>query len=257
MKTLRVATPAARSYGAFEMKEFIGKSTIKSFGLTIGMIVLIPLVCIAVKASVAPVPPMIKITNCPIPITPTSEPKEVIPNIPVKTDLPPSGGIVHSDIGNPIAASDITIDDKIEVGISDIHSTVVDNDGNGGSGTSSTFDVPSTIDVKTTDGKVEDDDNTVIEVESDPILNYEQLQANLIYPDAARRIGVEGKVLLRVVVGKDGKPVTGKVRVLDSSNELFNQAAIDAVLKSSFTPAIQNKQPIEVPVTVPIVFRIR
>ena len=64
-------------------------------------------------------------------------------------------------------------------------------------------------------------------------------------------------MIISVLVGKDGKPKPGKARVEDSTNEMFNQAALDAIMKTSFTPAIQNGQPIEVPVTVPIVFRLR
>ena len=73
------------------------------------------------------------------------------------------------------------------------------------------------------------------------------------YPEWAREAGVEGKVLLRVLVGKDGRPrkviETGGVRAL-------GEDAAKAVMRWTFHPALSNGNPIEVWVEVPVVFRL-
>jgi protein TonB len=74
------------------------------------------------------------------------------------------------------------------------------------------------------------------------------------YPDWAKEAGVEGKVLLRVLVGKDGRPrkviATGGVRAL-------GEDAAKAVMRWTFRPALSNGNPIEVWVEVPVVFRLQ
>ncbi|MBI3260319.1 MAG: TonB family protein [Ignavibacteriae bacterium] len=250
MKTVQV-TPAAKSYGAFEMKEYIGKSTLKSFGMTMGLMVLIPLVFLATKASINPTPPYVQPPTYVI-LKPqaTHEIKKKVDKVITSTGCK---GFKHEKIKGyvPIPVKDTLQPQVIGKVTEQVNNPVYHNGGR------NTKDIPPTAEVtKPSEIEVIDDD-TVIETESDPILDYAQLQSNLVYPEMAKRIDIEGKVLVRVVVGKDGKPVSGRIRILESTNELFNQTAIDAVMKSSFTPAIQNKQPIEVPVTVPIVFRLR
>ena len=71
----------------------------------------------------------------------------------------------------------------------------------------------------------------------------------------ARKAGIEGKVIVRVLVGKDGKPMKSVVQ--NSDSQMLDQAAKDAVMKSVFTPAIQNGQPITCWVSIPITFKLR
>jgi protein TonB len=74
------------------------------------------------------------------------------------------------------------------------------------------------------------------------------------YPLAARRMGLEGTVLLRVVVGADGSPVS--VAVLQSSGHaILDTSAADTVrAKWRFVPARRNGVPVEDAVQVPIRF---
>ncbi|MEN6294586.1 MAG: energy transducer TonB, partial [Chloroherpetonaceae bacterium] len=67
---------------------------------------------------------------------------------------------------------------------------------------------------------------------------------------------VEGRVVVRVLVDKDG---SAKRMFIDASdNELLNDAAITAIKKyGKFTPAIQNDQPIMVWLSIPIQFKLR
>jgi protein TonB len=71
----------------------------------------------------------------------------------------------------------------------------------------------------------------------------------------ARRMGEQGKVLLKVLVSQDGKAETVKVDT-SSGHHKLDQAAIEAVKKWSFVPAKRSNQPISAYVLVPVNFTL-
>ncbi len=75
------------------------------------------------------------------------------------------------------------------------------------------------------------------------------------YPIAALRLGLQGTVVLRVVVAADGSPKS--VAVLQSSGHaMLDASAVDTVRdKWRFVPARRNGVPVEDTVQVPIRFR--
>jgi len=75
------------------------------------------------------------------------------------------------------------------------------------------------------------------------------------YPMAARRLGLEGTVVLRVVVAPDGAPAS--VVVLQSSgHDVLDSSALETVrTRWRFVPARRNGIPVEDSVQVPIRFR--
>ena len=73
------------------------------------------------------------------------------------------------------------------------------------------------------------------------------------YPEIARKAGLTGKVFLKFLVDKAGR--VSNVTVL-RGQEIFRQAAIDAILKFKFKPAQQNDKPVSVWMTQPISFRL-
>ncbi len=75
------------------------------------------------------------------------------------------------------------------------------------------------------------------------------------YPELAQRAGIEGRVIVKIWVDKDGKP--HKAIVLKSDAEIFNQPAIDAAMQYRFTPAIMNKGPVAVWVVIPFTFKLK
>ena len=76
-----------------------------------------------------------------------------------------------------------------------------------------------------------------------------------VFPPLSRRLGEEGKVLLRVKVSVAGQPVA--VDVEKSSNfERLDEAARNAVSRWRFLPARRGDEPVEGAVIVPIVFRL-
>jgi protein TonB len=74
-----------------------------------------------------------------------------------------------------------------------------------------------------------------------------------VYPEVARRAGLEGTVFLQYVVGRDGK--VKQVTVIRGP-EIFRRAAEDAVMQFVFQPALQNDKPVSVRMTRPIRFRL-
>ena len=75
------------------------------------------------------------------------------------------------------------------------------------------------------------------------------------YPDAARRLGQEGTVTLRVLVTVDGMPARVDLEQSSGSPHL-DGAALERVRNWRFKPAWQGSVPVESWVIVPIVFRL-
>jgi len=74
-----------------------------------------------------------------------------------------------------------------------------------------------------------------------------------LYPPLARDTGVEGTVLLRVLVSKEGKVLN--VIVL-SGNPMLADAARTAAFTARFSPAQQQHKPVPVWVQLPVVFSL-
>ncbi len=74
------------------------------------------------------------------------------------------------------------------------------------------------------------------------------------YPEIALRAGLEGNVFLKVWVTKEGK--VREAVIIKSDAEIFNQAAKDAAIQWVFTPAVMQKGPVAVWVSIPFRFRL-
>jgi TonB family protein len=75
-----------------------------------------------------------------------------------------------------------------------------------------------------------------------------------VYPDAARKDGLEGTVWVKLWVDANG--TTRKASILKSDAEIFNQPTIDAAMKWKFTPAVMKGKPVAVWVSVPFKFKM-
>jgi periplasmic protein TonB len=75
------------------------------------------------------------------------------------------------------------------------------------------------------------------------------------YPELARQAGLEGLVVVQVVVEPDGS-VSNPV-IIRSAGELLDRAAIAAVIQTRFKPGMQRGQPVRVSYAVPVRFRLR
>lgn len=108
------------------------------------------------------------------------------------------------------------------------------------------------------------DDNIVINDDAlpppDTFIAYETPPTNVkpikpVYPEMARKAGVEGTVILFVLIDKEGKVRDIKVRKGIGGG--LDESAVAAVRATPWTPAIQNNRPVSVWVSVPIRFKLR
>jgi TonB family protein len=76
-----------------------------------------------------------------------------------------------------------------------------------------------------------------------------------VYPLQAKKRGYEGTVILEVIVTKDGK--AGKVSVFKSSRySLLDEAAVSSVEKWRFEPGKRGDEKVDMPVKIPIRFKL-
>ena len=68
-------------------------------------------------------------------------------------------------------------------------------------------------------------------------------------PDRAFINGKSGQVVVRVQIGPDGKPLQAKIA--KSSNPLLNDAVIEAVMKSQYSPGMMSSGPVTTWVSIP------
>lgn len=75
------------------------------------------------------------------------------------------------------------------------------------------------------------------------------------YPSASRRLSEEGRVIVTITIGVDGK--AGSANVSQSSGfERLDAAAECVVRRLPFDPGKRDGTPVEMPATLPIVFKL-
>lgn len=74
-----------------------------------------------------------------------------------------------------------------------------------------------------------------------------------VYPDVARSAGIEGTVLVRVLVDKEGKV---KDVIVIEPIPLLEEAAVKCARTAVFRPAISQGRPVEVWVVMPVTFKL-
>jgi len=89
-----------------------------------------------------------------------------------------------------------------------------------------------------------------VAVEKDPqIVRLEKPE----FPSFVWRMGGEGQVVIRVLIDANGKPLDSQI--LKSTNPVFEQPVVDAVMKSQFNPAQMGQGPVAAWLTIPFKFR--
>ena len=75
------------------------------------------------------------------------------------------------------------------------------------------------------------------------------------YPELARKAGIEGTVIVKILIDREG--MVRDAIVVRGVGAGLDQAAVEAIRQTRYTPAIQNNQPIAVWVAQPVYFRLR
>jgi protein TonB len=97
----------------------------------------------------------------------------------------------------------------------------------------------------------EPDMNEFVAVEQQPVAVEKPAPD---YPEIAEMAKIEGTVVVRALVGKDGK--VKRVVLAKGAHGSLDQAAMDAAQRWVFQPAMQNKQPVQVWTTIPFRFAL-
>ena len=92
------------------------------------------------------------------------------------------------------------------------------------------------------------------DIQPEPIGGIEAMVKNVVYPISAKEAGIEGKVLVKAIIDENGN-VT-ETSILKSVNKDCDKAAMDAIKKTKFTPALKDKKPVKAEVVIPVMFKL-
>ncbi len=254
-----VDIPKRNPYGAVELKEYIIRYTYRAFGITVSLLLLFLIfyyALVKIQESANAAPKMVPLMRLSLENLPPEETENA------DMPPPPTETIINTGpaarAGNPVPVPDAEIKaDLQEFATVDVMSRASAEGGIGNDlgGFSEKIDF-NKQDIKIEKKEVIPDEDAFIPVEKQPDVDLVRLQKCVEYPELARKAGVEGEVLINVLVGGDGK--VRKTSIIKTDNEILNSAALKAVKECGvFTPAIQNGQPIMCWVAIPIKFKLR
>lgn len=260
-------------YGAVELKSFYNRNLLLALLISVGFhgvliasyIILVSIGNASDKNKSAPIAKM-KLSNLAPPPeaqnTPPPPPPVLPPN--VNTNATGNGGVA-STAGNIQAVPDALVDPNVAAFRSTELGAATSKAGDG-----TGFSIPDDpsklnagpqVNIEDKDPKSftkEDppkkEDEFLDNVDEEPTCDLGDLQANIKYPDIARRNNVEGKVVVMAFVDDHGK--VARTEIVDSENKLLNDAAEKAVARTVFKPGIQNNKPVACKVTVPVNFKL-
>jgi periplasmic protein TonB len=95
----------------------------------------------------------------------------------------------------------------------------------------------------------------IVEQMPELIGGLEGLQGRIRYPEMARRAGIEGTVFVQFVVDEEGRVLNPEV--VRGIGGGADEAALEAVRQSRFTPGQQRGRPVRVRMSLPVRFRLR
>ena len=239
----------------------IKANTIRAFFMSVTATLLLALAMInmpkKIESMTAPFDPEITITCVPIPPINDDEAPAVPSGISEPTTIVIEG--TKQIAGKYVPVPDLKIGTEIDFAAIDKLPYSLSTVGNAESikelFQKSPVDVDLNIGVKVNKAPSSEEVVSIFEVQKEPTVDLAQLQGLIEYPPMARKARIQGKVIVSVLINKTGK--SQKCEIIHSDNSMLDEAAINAVLKASFTPAIQNGYPVNCKVTIPIVFKLK
>ncbi len=87
-----------------------------------------------------------------------------------------------------------------------------------------------------------------------PIGGIAGIQKKIVYPESARKAGVEGRVFVKAYIDENGNVVHSEI--LKSAGSVLDSAALKAVNRTKFMPGRNNGKPVKVQIVVPIMFKL-
>lgn len=77
------------------------------------------------------------------------------------------------------------------------------------------------------------------------------------YPDFLKKMEIEGTVVIQAVVKQDGKVEEPSIKVIKKLHPQLDQAAVEALKGSEFSPALYGSRPVRVIMQIPYTFKFK
>ncbi|MFQ5627763.1 MAG: energy transducer TonB [bacterium] len=90
----------------------------------------------------------------------------------------------------------------------------------------------------------------------EPIGGFAAIQKNLEYPEIARKAGIEGRVIVNVLVATNGRIEDTKI-LKSLGHSGCDEAAVKAIRSVRWKPAKQRDRPVKVWVGIPVIFKLK
>ena len=201
-------------------------------------------VAVSIKMEDLPPPPPVEEDKPPPPPPPALPPPQVktvafqIPEPTPEEELDPEEDQTIADVAELEEAPNIGFEDK-EGADEGFFDGEIDAEG----------DVPEVI------VDQEPDINEFVVAEEEPIpVNMDDIQSLVGYPQIARDAGIEGNVIVRVLVDKKGNYERHKI--INQGHPILTKAVEEHIDKLRFSPAIQGGKPIPFWVNIPFNFKL-
>ncbi len=94
-----------------------------------------------------------------------------------------------------------------------------------------------------------------VEQMPEPIGGIQSIAEKVKYPEIAKRAGIEGRVFVKAYIDTNGN--VAKAEIIKGIGSGCDEAAIEAVKKSKFTPGEQRGKKVNVQVSIPILFKLQ
>ena len=89
---------------------------------------------------------------------------------------------------------------------------------------------------------------------SAPATPMSNIMDRVKYPAEAKQEGLEGKAVVSALIGADGS--VEKTIIEESTDKIFEAAAMDAVKSTRFKPSLEDGKPVRSWFTIPIMFKL-
>lgn len=93
-----------------------------------------------------------------------------------------------------------------------------------------------------------------VEEMPEPIGGMYTIQSKIKYPESAKNQGIEGKVFIQAFIDEIGN--VEEAKVIKGAGYGLDEAALEAVKQTKFTPGKQKGKPVKVQVSIPIIFKL-
>lgn len=248
--------------GAYELKSAMKINTIKGFLLTniTAVTLAVGLLFAGVFAAGTVISTAVKATG-PIVIGTFSTDPEPIIDLPIEENNTKLGDLVTQFAsGNPIPIPvaeitevEFTDMDHMDQSLSNTKGTMISGE-NIDKYDIDNLNKSNTTNIETSSDAIPNEEDYIV-YSREPEVDMSTISSSIIYPETAQKAGIEGRVTINVLINEKGQVI--RTNIKSTSSAIFNNAAIDAVNKAVFTPALQGDKAVKSWITIPISFKLR